>query len=525
MRPFGCPVTILNTLDHLSSFEGKVDEGYKYLINKSGQAGQEKASDHEYILLPFMPSDSPLSSSNQNSEDKDADMETRQWSESTLASREEQIAKIIRTAYLPIFSLNNNPKRLAGARPYRKSITGGCQFLGKRQVLWIQNQMLDYGFSFMNTKIYIDNESTICIVKNPVFHSKTKHIEIRHHFIRDSHEKKLIQDTHILQCSRSPYKDDRQSSKVGFGEMRQLEVLRLILEEISYNWYFGFVNSSSLLLLCHDLMHKYGSRLKFSHVYLVVSSVLVMNRGMLLYSYWRKDHIRNALLNNPTIYVSSKSKQFWQTATIKTVDNGEQEINAIVDGKEFTITEASIGGPDRQETMGNLYMVSSLEIRLKADKEGLWYCLYQAYHQSEENWEKNYQNKPVEESKDKVSDDDMASRILLNREDDRRTRSRIVVIHWILQTKIDSIAGMINKSNILIPSTSGYKVIKLDEEESQRIDRDAEVAQRLQEEFDAAEKQKMAQKLQGEEMDKYSEVDQARMLVDLINQRKRYFTA
>ncbi|GKA32391.1 putative ribonuclease H-like domain-containing protein [Tanacetum coccineum] len=42
-------------------------------------------------------------------------------------------------------------------------------------------------------KIHIDNESTICIVKNPVFHSKTKHIEIRHHFIRDSNEKKLIQ--------------------------------------------------------------------------------------------------------------------------------------------------------------------------------------------------------------------------------------------------------------------------------------------------------------------------------------------
>ncbi|GJX87610.1 putative ribonuclease H-like domain-containing protein [Tanacetum coccineum] len=61
------------------------------------------------------------------------------------------------------------------------------------QVLWIQNQLLDYGHNFMHTKIYIDNESTICIVKNPVFYSKTKHIEIRHHFIRDSNEKKLIQ--------------------------------------------------------------------------------------------------------------------------------------------------------------------------------------------------------------------------------------------------------------------------------------------------------------------------------------------
>ncbi|GJR82919.1 putative ribonuclease H-like domain-containing protein [Tanacetum coccineum] len=110
----------------------------------------------------------------------------------------------------------------AGASLDKKSTTGGCQFLSKwliswqckkqtivansitkaeylaaanccGQVLWIQNQMLDYGFNFMNTKIYIDNESTICIVKNLLFHSKTKHIEIRHHFIRDSYEKKLIQ--------------------------------------------------------------------------------------------------------------------------------------------------------------------------------------------------------------------------------------------------------------------------------------------------------------------------------------------
>nr|GEW95815.1 hypothetical protein [Tanacetum cinerariifolium] len=110
----------------------------------------------------------------------------------------------------------------AGVNLDKKSITGGCQFLGRRlilwqckkqtieatstikvenvatahccrQVLWIQNQLLDYGFNIMNTKIYIDNGSIICIVKNLVFHSKTKHIEIRHHFIRDAYEKKLIQ--------------------------------------------------------------------------------------------------------------------------------------------------------------------------------------------------------------------------------------------------------------------------------------------------------------------------------------------
>ncbi|GJZ28906.1 putative ribonuclease H-like domain-containing protein [Tanacetum coccineum] len=84
----------------------------------------------------------------------------------------------------------------AGASLDKKSITG-AEYVATAncygQVLWIQNQILDYGFNFTNTKIYIDNESTICVVKNLVFHSKTKHIEIRHHFIRDSYEKKLIQ--------------------------------------------------------------------------------------------------------------------------------------------------------------------------------------------------------------------------------------------------------------------------------------------------------------------------------------------
>ncbi|GJT97533.1 putative ribonuclease H-like domain-containing protein [Tanacetum coccineum] len=83
-----------------------------------------------------------------------------------------------------------------GASLDRKSTTG-AEYVATAsccgQVLWIQNQILDYGYNFMNTKIFIDNESTICIVKNLVFHSKTKHIKIRHNFIRDSNEKKLIQ--------------------------------------------------------------------------------------------------------------------------------------------------------------------------------------------------------------------------------------------------------------------------------------------------------------------------------------------
>ncbi|GKE26920.1 putative ribonuclease H-like domain-containing protein, partial [Tanacetum coccineum] len=61
------------------------------------------------------------------------------------------------------------------------------------QVLWIENHMLDYGFNFMQEKIHVDNESAIYVVKNPVYHSKTKNIETQHHFIRDSYEKRLTE--------------------------------------------------------------------------------------------------------------------------------------------------------------------------------------------------------------------------------------------------------------------------------------------------------------------------------------------
>ena len=40
--------------------------------------------------------------------------------------------------------------------------------------------------------VYCDNSSVIDISKNPVQHSKTKHIEIRYHFIRDLFERKIV---------------------------------------------------------------------------------------------------------------------------------------------------------------------------------------------------------------------------------------------------------------------------------------------------------------------------------------------
>ncbi|GJS16281.1 putative ribonuclease H-like domain-containing protein [Tanacetum coccineum] len=163
------------------------------------------------------------------------------------------------------------------------------------QVLWVQNQLLDYGFNFMNTKIHIDNESTICIVKNPVYHSKTKHIEIRHHFIRDCYEKKLIS-----------------------------------VEKIH-------TDSNVADLLSMDVQMK-----DRSNKVLALSGSKIVNTGFAeIVDFLRGSNLRYALTANPTIY-DSLVKQFWQSAIANTKADGSLEINATIDTIRYTISEASI---------------------------------------------------------------------------------------------------------------------------------------------------------------------------------------
>ncbi|GJU68027.1 hypothetical protein Tco_1254286, partial [Tanacetum coccineum] len=139
----------------------------------------------------------------------------------------------------------------------------------------------------MNTKIHIDNESTICIVKNPVYHSKTKHIEIRHHFIRDCYEKKLIS-----------------------------------VEKIHTD-----LNVADLLTKPFD-----GPRFNYLVVSIGFAEIVDFLRG---------SNLRYALTSNPPIY-DSLVKQFWQTATTNTIADGTLEIHATIDTIGYTITEASI---------------------------------------------------------------------------------------------------------------------------------------------------------------------------------------
>jgi len=60
------------------------------------------------------------------------------------------------------------------------------------QLLWIWQQYKDFGVDTGYIPIFCDNRSAINIAKNPCQHKRTKHIDVRHHFVRDNVEKGLI---------------------------------------------------------------------------------------------------------------------------------------------------------------------------------------------------------------------------------------------------------------------------------------------------------------------------------------------
>ena len=102
----------------------------------------------------------------------------------------------------------------AGCKVERKSTSGTCQLLGRSlvswsskkqnsvalstteaeyisadsccaQILWMKATLNDFGIKFKKVLLLCDNESAIKLTNNLVQHARTKHIDFRHHFIRD----------------------------------------------------------------------------------------------------------------------------------------------------------------------------------------------------------------------------------------------------------------------------------------------------------------------------------------------------
>ncbi|GJS41273.1 hypothetical protein Tco_0566316 [Tanacetum coccineum] len=75
----------------------------------------------------------------------------------------------------------------------RRSTSRSAQFLTDKLILWMRSQLSDYGFAFNKIPLYCDNRSVIALCRNNVQHSWSKHIDIRHHFIREQVEKGVVE--------------------------------------------------------------------------------------------------------------------------------------------------------------------------------------------------------------------------------------------------------------------------------------------------------------------------------------------
>ncbi|GKD43062.1 retrovirus-related pol polyprotein from transposon TNT 1-94, partial [Tanacetum coccineum] len=202
-----------------------------------------------------------------------------------------------------------NPKEshlVAVKRIFRKSTSGGCQILGGKlvcwsakkqtsvamssaeaeyvaaagccaQVLWIKSQLADYDVLCDKVLIFCDNTSAIAISNNRVLHSRTKHIDIRYHFIRD-HILKGDIELHFVPTNL-------QLADIFTKPLAEPSFTRLVAE---LDCIIQFNNGVALLKSDHPSYKK-------------------------LFEFLKKSHISVALTKEPSAYYSQFLREFWYT--------------------------------------------------------------------------------------------------------------------------------------------------------------------------------------------------------------------
>ncbi|GJZ86416.1 hypothetical protein Tco_0658026 [Tanacetum coccineum] len=73
-----------------------------------------------------------------------------------------------------------------------RSTSSSMQLLGERLVSW-SSQLTDYGLGFNKIPLYCDNKSAIALCCSNIQHSRSKHIDVRYHFIKEQLENGVVE--------------------------------------------------------------------------------------------------------------------------------------------------------------------------------------------------------------------------------------------------------------------------------------------------------------------------------------------
>ncbi|GJU74523.1 hypothetical protein Tco_1265928 [Tanacetum coccineum] len=238
----------------------------------------------------------------------------------------------------------------AGATLDRKSTTGGCQFLGNRliswqckkqtvvatstteaeyvaaasccgQVLWIQNQLLDYGYNFMNTVIYIDNTNLL-----------TKDFD-------DGRFQYLVS----IQSKTTTGKDFPKSIDIDSLPLKNYMVLNA---PCFYNEALASPEQTATAMaspkqtaIGKDSSNPFMADFCDKHNMVAFLEKSTGSAGFhQIIDFITRSHIYYALTKKPEVCVSF-IKQFWRSAEALTDGNGDVKINATIDGHSLSITE------------------------------------------------------------------------------------------------------------------------------------------------------------------------------------------
>nr|GEV15163.1 ribonuclease H-like domain-containing protein [Tanacetum cinerariifolium] len=449
MRPFGCHVTILNTLDHLGKFDGKSDEGFFVGYSTNSKAFRvyntitRKVEENLHIKFlenkPIIVGDGPkrlfdidaltksinyvpvIANTNSNdyarkgaSFDADSDGENKDndgpCKESEIDNQERANTKnITKDVNTNGSSINTASLNINIASPTVNTVSQSDDFFGAdKDMKSVDGVEMDGKIAFLYGRI--KEEVYVCQplgFKDPDYPNKVYKVEKALYGLQVKQKSDGIfisQDKYIDEILRKfKYTNVKPTSNLMDKEKALLKDLdgddvdvHLYRSMIGSLMYLTLSRPDFMLVVCTGVKFQVNLKVSYLHAvkrifrYLMGQPKLRLwyprdsSFDLVAYSdsdyarasldikstsggyncdkhnmvafikklqgsedfhqivdFLKASHIRYALTENPTIYVSFIN-QFWCTGSVKTLDNGEKKLNATVDGQDKTITEASI---------------------------------------------------------------------------------------------------------------------------------------------------------------------------------------